>query len=251
VSGFWRTAVDFHASTLNPYLSHVLSLVADGAADDGTVRIDYRTLAWKARSKEQIARRAIASLLEAGALVKVKGGVLRLSDDLLACPAFCPCPRSNDVQGDKLVVTTPTGGFLVRGLPSIPPDSAFTVVSAEQDVKALGALEVDVTTSTLEMAWRDRWKTEPAPGLLRKMVHGIYATDGAQMSSLPAAFREYLSRISDPMYLSLPKFAASWRSYLEPAKPKGNSSIAEFDKLFTAMAPAVTDFRAIEGDTDL
>jgi len=253
VSGFWRTAVDFHASTLNPYLSHVLSLLADGAADDGTVRIDYRTLAWKARSKEQVARRAVASLIEAGALVKVKGGVLRLSDDLLICPGFCPCPQNASTWMMSMrVASEEAAGGRPEGRPGIapPPDSAFTVIG--NDEQNLKALEIDCTVSSLEMAWRDRWKTEPAPGLLRKMVHGIYATDGAQMSSLPAAFREYLSRISDPMYLSLPKFAASWRSYLEP-KPKGNSSIAEFDKLFTAMAPAVTDFRfrAIEGETDL
>ncbi len=247
MSSFWRTAVDFHASTLNPYLSHVLSIVADAAADDGTVRVDYRAVSWKARSKEQVTRKAVSSLIEAGALLKIRGGLLRLSDDLLACPAFCPCPRSDD----RDLVEEAIG----ERKPAAPPVSAFAALAVmsleDQNIKAL---EIDVTTSTLEVAWRDRWKTEPAPGLIRKMVQGIVSTDGAQMSSLPAAFREYLTRISDPMYLSLPKFAASWRSYLEPAKPKGNSSIAEFDKLFTGSAPfGMTPERVleIEGDIDL
>lgn len=231
MSGFWRTAVDYHASTLNPFLSHVLSLLADGADEMGHLRVDYPSLAWRARAKEPIVRKAVASLLEAGAVWKVKGA-FALSRDLLACPTFCPCPRGTapDNAYDKAVGALPGTAISVPNYSGTIHES-----SASMEQQAIKALETDVTTSTCEMAWRDRFKTEPTPGLIRKTVQKIASTDGAQLSSLPKAFREYLARISDPMYLSLPKFAETWRSYLEPARKKADG-IAEFDKAFADVA---------------
>lgn len=234
MSAIWRAAVDWHATTLNPALSAVLSHLANDADDGGALEANPVAVAWKSRTDIATARKAILSLAESGHLSKRGPRRYLLNPIILRCMESCICPirqTLTNAPGTTIPVSKPSPAAKSEIVWLTPTAAELGTVSAAAQI-----------TVACEMAWRDAFRTEPAPGLIRGMVNNV-ANQGA-WEGLDVAFREYLTHIK-PMYLNLAKFESTWRAYLEPAKlakGKTTESEAAFAKVFGAP-----DEKAIDG----
>jgi len=216
LSSTWRAAVDWHATTLNSELSLIFSILADGAGQSGEIRPDMAAVAWQSRSNAQTVRKAISSLVDAGFLDKTRPAVWQISDTILECQPRCICPGAKDAPG-RAAAPRPTREV-----------AAVACVSAPATDEGAAAISYQVVRC--EMAWRRAFATEPAPGLLRAMVK--QAAAAGPIDAIGAAFREYLSRVKDPMYLNLQKFSSTWGAYLKAAAVPGGKSDDAFRAVF-------------------
>ena len=229
MSATWRSAVDWHATTLNSELSLIFSILADGATVTGEIRPDVLAVAWQSRTSTAVARKAIASLVDAGLLEKTKPGTWQINDAIFECQSTCICPtalRRPTVQDAPGRAAAPA-----------PAREVYEAISVKAPARDGGALPFQSEVAGCERAWRDTFKTEPPPGLLRKMVKE--ASAAGNVDRIDFAFSVYTKRLKDPMYLNLQKFASTWGAYLQAEAAAGGKSDEAFRAVFGSDLPKI------------
>jgi len=226
VSAHWRAMVESHATNLNAHETMILAFIAEGADAGGVACPNVDLIAWLARCNAATVRKTISSLVDSKALTK-RGPTRTYQLAEIPCPPGCP------IHGTK-------------------PAAAPAFDTSEYPLEVVKTRAIGPTTATLpdatvyatpitcalERIWRDVFKSEPTPGVLRHMVLSVLATD-RDVHGFQAAFAEYLRRLKDPMYLNLQKFASTWRVYLEPEKT-GNvadQNARDFSAVFSVPSP--------------